>query len=290
MNSRLRCAALKEQEGLRDLSLLPDLVDDLVYLDGDELEGAPEAAVLCAVWLFEAPEAASNLLRARGRKGLPTILVPRFKAGDLAPIIGAPSAVMVHAADFDTVEWQDGMAYRVPGVCVLKSALHSGKWAVASGLGIVVLSFRLHAAAGPIVLCTASVGSRAPGAKREEQRRLLEQILSETDAARPCLEPTCDAEVLAGPLADLDTYFRETGDRGAAVLLALIACRGDRKADVVGMARQSLGITLDPDEAVKMLTLLPEVSPEDLSDSLRKHGWSAYLKRVEEMLRTGELI
>lgn len=288
MNDRIRCAALKNQKGLRDLSLLPELAEDVVYLDPDDLTGAPEAAVLCAVWLFEDPGAASNVLKARSRNGLPTILLPRYKAGDLASVIGAPSAVVVHATDFDNVEWQDGVAYGVPGVCVLKSALHSGKWAVASGLGIVVLSFRPHAAAGPIVLCTASVGGRAPGARREDQRRLFEHILAEANAARPCRQPTCNTADQLGPVADMDTYFAQTSDRGAAVLLALIACGGDRKANLSDTARQVLGISLDPGEAAKMLALLPEASVDDLSESLRKHGWSAFLKRIEGMVRTGE--
>lgn len=288
MDNGMRCCALKNQKEFRDLSLLSELAENVTWLDSDELGKAPEAAVICAIWLSEAPEEASSLLTARSRKELPTVLLPRYKAGDLSSVIGAPSAVVVHAADFETVEWQDGVAYRVPGVCVLKSALHAGKWAIASGLGVVVLSFRSHAAAGPIVLCTASVAGRAPGVRREEQRRLFERILSEADAARPCLEPPCDAEVPPGPAADLDACFRETDNRGAAVLLALIACGGDRQADLSGTARQILGISLDPDEALKMLARLPEASADELSEGLRKHGWLPYLKRVEGMLRTGD--
>src|SRR5262245_14615564 len=112
----LRCAALQNQRSGRDLAQLPELVDEVIWVAETDAENAAEPVVVSALWVADNIERGRNLLRSRSNAGRATVLVPRFKGGDLATLLGAPSAVEVRAGNFDGVSWEDGQQYGVPGV------------------------------------------------------------------------------------------------------------------------------------------------------------------------------
>ncbi len=286
----MRCASLESQRNFRDLAQLPRLIDEVMWLGMEDLACTSEPVILCGIWLSECAEAAAGFLHARSHKGLSTIVVPRFKAGDLSAILGAPSGIEVHAADFDTVDWEDGRQYAVSGVCYLKTSLHAGRWAVATGLGPVVLSYRPHSAAGQIVLCTASITGRPPGVDRKEQYRLLERILRDVQSSQSSAGQMDSSPRRQVSLLDLVTFLQETGERGASLLLTLFACNGDREADISEVAARVLGLVLSTREVEAGLKRLQEASPEELSAALRKYGWGAHLRRIEQLLREGNAI
>jgi hypothetical protein len=285
----MRCVALESQKSLRDLAQLPRLVEEVVWLGMDELTSASEPAVICGIFLSEDEVSAANLIRTRSQKGFATILTPRFKASDLAPLLGAPAGIELKPADFDTVHWEDGAHYSVSGVCHLQTALHAGRWATATGLGPVVLAYRPRSAAGPIVICTALVAGRPLGVDRNEQRRLLQRILAVTESVLPTraqIDEKSEGSPAAAP--DLDTYLRETGEHGAALLLTILACNGDRESDLADAAGKVLGLQLNLEEIEQNLKRIPQASVADISSSLKQHGWTAYLRRVEQFLRERE--
>jgi hypothetical protein len=280
----VQCAALQKHRSGRDLVQLSELVDEVLWINEVDVEDATEPFVVSALWLTDNADRGRHLLRSRSDAGRATILVPRFKGGDLAPLLGTPCAVEVRAGDFDGVSWEDGQQYGVPGVASFRTALHAGRWGLATGVGPVVLCFRGHTTAGPIILCTAALTSRPPGVPLREQRRLISRILSEIDthAKRPGQNRQAVGKL--EPARDLDTYLEEEGAVGAAVLLTLIACNGDRNADLTTVAREILGTGLQREDSERVLCRLPEASVEAMALALRSFGWGAHLRQVELMM------
>jgi hypothetical protein len=284
----VRCAALQNHRSGRDLAQLSELVDEVIWVDEVDVEDTTEPVVVSALWVMDNADRGRHLLRSRSDAGRATVLVPRFKGGDLAPLLGAPCAVEVRAGDFDGVCWDDGQQYGVPGVASFRTALHAGRWALAIGVGPVVLCFRAHTTAGPIVLCTAAATSRPPGVALQEQRRLISRILSEVGAHS--MPPVPNGEV-AGPLEpaqDLDAYLEEEGAAGTAVLLTLIACNGNRDADLTTVAREILGTALQREVIERILCRLPGASIEAMAMALRSFGWGAHLRQVQRVMAQKE--
>lgn len=284
----VRCAALQSQQSGRDLAQLEELGGQVDWIADSAAADVRQPLILPGLWISDNPDRSREVLRCRSAAGRVTLLVPRWRAGDIAPVIGASSSIEVHPSNFDGVAWEDGQPYAVAGVSSLRTVLHAGKWAVATGVGTVLLCFRPHMTAGPIVICTAAVAGRPPGVRFEEQRRLLARILTEAEKLvvsfgqkKPEMHPT-------EPAPDLETYLRDEGPAGAAMLLALIACKANKAADLASSVKARLGIELEPVELQRVLSRLPEASTPEMAVALKASGWGAHLRRVEQAIAAAE--
>jgi len=283
-----RCAALQSQRSGRDLAQLEELVGQVDWIADPAAADVAHPLILSGMWASDNQERSREVLRRRSAAGRVTVLVPRWRAGDIAPIVGAPSSIEVRASNFDGVAWEDGQQYAVSGVSSLRTALRAGKWAVATGVGTVLLCFRPHMTAGPIVICTAAVAGRPSGVRLEEQRRLLEWILKEAESLASQRSPKQPEARTNKPAADVATFLREEGPTGAVLLLALLACKGDKAGDLAGSARSRLGVDLEPGELQRVLIRLPETSRPEMATALRAFGWGAHLRRVEQAMAATE--
>jgi hypothetical protein len=90
------------------------------------------------------------------------------------------------------------------------------------------------------------------------------------------------------PAQDLDTYLHKEGAVGATVLLALIACNGDRNADLVTVAKGILGTALQKEITETILRRLPQASIQAMTTALRSFGWGAHLRQVERVMAQKE--
>lgn len=165
----------------------------------------------------------------------------------------------------------------MPGVAVLETSLHAGKWAVATGLGTAVLAWRPHAGAGAVVLCTAALTGRPLGVEREQQRLLLTRILSE--AASGTAAPRRDESAAAG-LVPLGTFLDEEAEEGAALLLAWLVAGAEEAEAIRSAAQQLLGLELQKPEVERMLARLVMPGVEEARAELRRRGWGPHLRRL----------
>jgi hypothetical protein len=133
----MRCAALAGQQNIRDLQLLPEFAE-VVWLDTTELIKTDAPAVICGLWVSQAPAEARELLRARSSGGHATLLVPRFRGGDLGPILGATSAVVIHPGEANSITWRDEETYEVSAVSCIDTPLTSERWATAANRAAVL--------------------------------------------------------------------------------------------------------------------------------------------------------
>jgi len=288
-------SALKSQKHLRDLVQLTSLADEVLWLDPEDLSKSTDTVVISGIWLAEYADAQA-FLKSRSEAGLSTLVVPRFAAGDLAYVIGSPSAFEIKAADFSTIVWEDGTEYEVSGVSFFKTSMHAGCLAKAKNLGPSIFYYRSHAVAGPVVLCSAAVTGRPIGIKRATQKKLLLRIDREIRILSPELPKTKKNYSLqfvsisdcADPLLGLDTFLKETGEHGAALLLSLYACRGEKPLRLSQTAKEMLGILLQDKMIEESLPKIPETSKEALSDVLTRFGWGAFLRRVDRLKNTRE--
>ncbi|OJH38237.1 hypothetical protein [Cystobacter ferrugineus] len=285
----VRCAALQNQQFGRDLAQLEELADQVDWIADSAAADVMQPLILSGLWVSDNPDRSREMLRRRSAAGRVSLLVPRWRAGDIAPLVGASSSIEVRASNFDGVAWEDGQQYDVSGVSSLRTVLHVGRWAVATGVGTVLLCFRPHMTAGPIVICTASVAGRPSGVQVEAQRRLLMRILMEAEKLTgPSDHPKKPETRPTEPAPDLATYLRDEGPVGAALLLALIACKGNKAADLASSAKAHLGIALKPVELQRVLNRLPETSTPEIAAALKASGWGAHLRRVEQAMAATE--
>lgn len=282
-----RCAALESQKSGRDFAQLEELAGQVDWIADSSAADVAYPLVLSGMWVSDNKERSREVLRRRSGAGRVTLLVPRWRAGDIAPLVGATSSIEVRANNFDGVAWEDGQQYAVSGVSSVRTALHAGRWAVATGVGTTLLCFRPHMTAAPIVICTAAVAGRPSGVRLEEQRRLFERILTEAEALgsphpnEPEMRPK-------EPATDLSTFLSEEGPIGASLLMALLSCQGDRAADLAGSAKSHLGIELEPGVLQRVLARLPEASRREMAVALRASGWGPHLRRVEQAMAAME--
>lgn len=280
----MHCTALTIQKSLRDLATLPALVDEITWVETERAEDELNPLVVCALWLWEQPEVAKEILHVRSQSGRMTLVVPRFRAGDLSQVLKSPTTLIVKASEFQNIDWE-GRQYKVSGTSIFESALHAGKWATSLGVGTTVLGYRSHAAAAPIVLCSAAVTGRPLGVQIEEQRALLEKIFETATAQSPARTTEASSEVKsAGRAQSLDTFLEDEGGLGAAFLMMRLAA-GQAKGEMNEVARDTLGIQLTPDQFTHLEERIPEVTDESIEEALRQHGWSAYLRRIEALAR-----
>jgi hypothetical protein len=217
-------------------------------------------AVVVGMWLYESPAESKKLLSARVASGLTTILVPRFKAGDLHSFIKAPSSVQLTIGEFNEFQWQDGTACAVPGQTIIKTKLHNGQWGGIAGLGSTVLGFREHEAPGWIVICTAAVSSRQFGVEMQSQRALLEQIMSQTQDACSVTQSVQINEsttVLPVPAQQL---LASDDTNAAAIVLAIAISNGKRDMPSVSRSLSRIGFDVSEDAIEQTLARLTRVN------------------------------
>jgi hypothetical protein len=291
----MRFSALKSQEHLRDLVQLTSLAAEVFWLDLEDLVKTAHTAVISGIWLSEY-EGAQTFLKSRSGAGLSTLIVPRFAAGDLAHVIGSPTALKIVAADFNTILWEDGTESEVSGVSFFRTSMHAGRLATAKNLGPAIFYYRSHAAAGPVVLCSAAVTGSPIGIKRKAQKKLLSRIIREIKALEPdspktkkkCQLPYDSASDCKDPLSELESFLNESGEQGAALLLALYVCNGERHSRLAQTAKKMLGINIQETMINESLPNIPETSTDVMSEALTRFGWGAFLRRVDRLKENRE--
>jgi hypothetical protein len=273
------CVALESQRALRDLAQLPRIVEGLTWVGEADLAHDPRPAVLVGLWLKESAEAAT-VLKRRSDAGAMTILVPRFKAGDLAAVLGAPTSIRVQRFEFQHVTWDDQRTFRVPGVTVIRTSLHSGHWAHTQQ-ELVVLGYSAHQGSAPAVLCMAGLCSRPFGVEVNEQKALLGAIFSKYRVQRLVKAPFTPEVQLAESAED---FVRNHGPLAVPMLLAFAATNGSRKAQDLVTAGWTLGFRLNPVEVAEQLAGLPEVSVDDVTTALTVSGYGGFVRRVKRIM------
>ena len=282
----MRIAALEQQRTLRDLAGLSRLCDDIVWHEATALSQVADPAIIVGLWLSEEPGQAMKFIAARSKAGFTTIIVPRFKAGDLRAVIKAPSAVKLKLGEYDAFQWDDDSGVEVPGQTVIETTLHAGQWGAIAGLGVTVLAYRPHEGAGWIVLCTAGVTSRRFNVNVEAQRLLISRIIERTSESAPSLPNLVPTESLrvAGSFEEL----LAGGDANApVVMLAVTLAEGRRELSVVANTLKRMGFDRSNEAIEKILLRMPDQSIDELANALRKYGWSAYLRRGRTALAEG---
>ncbi len=273
------CVALESQKALRDLAQLPRLIDDLAWVGETDLAGDPRPAVVVGLWLNESAEAAT-VLKRRGGAGAMTILVPRFKAGDFAAVLGAPTPVKVQRHEFQQVTWDNQRIFGVPGVTVIRTSLHAGHWAHAQQ-ELAILGYCVHQGSAPVVLCMAGLCSRLFGVEMAEQRSLLDAILSKHCVERPAEVPATQ-ELRTAESAE--HFVLKHGAPAVPMLLAFTATRGSRNAQDLITAGWKLGFQLKFDEVAAQLAGLPEVSVDEVTTALAANGYGGFVRRAKRIM------
>jgi hypothetical protein len=276
----IRCAALRAQQTLRDLGALMALAEQVDWIDHDQAAGVAEPLIVCGLWLAQQAADASKVLRTRSHAGRTTLVVPRFQAGNLAPVLQAPADIEIVSGEYRTLLW-DEQPYAVPGVSVFQTTLHAGKWATAAGLGTALLAYRPHAGAGAVVLCSAAVTGRPLGVDREAQRSLLQRILVEAAAGIAAAEEIASREDTARPAENATAFLEQEREPGAAVLLACIASSSREVSAVRTAARDLLSLDLEQGEVERLLARLPPLGATALRQALTETGWGPFLRRVD---------
>jgi hypothetical protein len=150
-----------------------------------------------------------------------------------------------------------------------------------------VFAYRLHEAAGYIVLCTASLTSRQPGVKVTEQRRLLDRLLAAVQAGAS-IKPTAPATSVLAPIATV-TDFLATGDRDhAAVALLVAVCDGRRDPHMLAQMARRMGFDISIETLSTVVARMPDVPLDEIAAVLAKCGWSAHLRRSRQLLADGD--
>lgn len=283
----IKIAALEPQRSMRELAGLPRICDELEWCSTEQLAIARNPAVVVGMWLYESPAESKKLLSARAASGLTTILVPRFKAGDLHSFIKAPSSVQLTIGEFNEFQWQDGTACAVPGQTIIKTKLHNGQWGGIAGLGSTVLGFREHEASGWIVICTAAVSSRQFGVEMHSQRALLEQIMSQTQDACSVTQSVQINELTTVSPVPAQQLLASDDTNAAAIVLAIAIGNGKRDMQSVSRSLSRIGFDVTDDAIEQTLAHLTVESVDAMESALKRYGWGAHLRRGRAVLANG---
>lgn len=278
----MRCIALEHQKKLRDLIQLPKLIEELSWIEVEQSSTAPDPLILCALWLWESPEQARIVLKQRSNAGLITLIVPRFKTGNLQQWFPVASAVEIRSGEFNQVDWKDGQIFQVPGVVYFDTALHQGRWGVALGKGTSIFCFRSHASAGPVIFCTAALTGRPLQVSLQEQKALFQKIWEESQKGvkAPPVEHGID-NTEAEEERSIEALLEKGGSDYAMLLLALIAAEGEGERDLITIAKE-YRMQLNPVFIEKHMKHFPETPMADIKQLLKKKGWGAFLRRIEK--------
>ncbi|MDM4018180.1 hypothetical protein [Roseiconus lacunae] len=282
----MRIAALEEQKSLRDLAGLTRLCDDVAWCDSQTLASTTEPAVIVGLWLFDQAGPARKLIDARAEAGLTTIIVPRFKTGDLKVVLKTPTSVRLKAGEYDEFQWDDDTGVNVGGQTLIDSSLHKGQWGSVAGMGETVLAFRAHEAAGWTVLCTAAVTSKKFGVDVEAQRWLLTEIVNRTAESSPA-PASAPNEDNVQPVASVDELLAGNNEQAPAVVLAVALNDGNREVEIVSNTLSRIGFELSDDDIQSTLSRMADHTTDELEWALRQSGFGAYLRRGRSVLAEG---
>jgi hypothetical protein len=271
-------AALESQREVREIAGLERLGWAVRWLDRDAAIATSLPFVVTGALAVEAPELLRSVLIERMRAGRHSLLVPRFRPGDLASVLDAPAAVEVLTGETTELTWQ-GEAFRVPGSVLFRTKLHANRWAVVDGRGAQVLAYQPTTARGRVVLCAASVTTARPGARADDQQRLLAALL-QACIGEPEPEATPTMPPAAGPLSATELLATDA-DTGPGLLLALLsgAPRDDAKA-IVEQARRMCGTQLEAEKVTALIGRLT-TTPEEIEGALRQAGWTTFVRRCK---------
>jgi hypothetical protein len=283
----MRIVALEEQKTLRDLAGLARLCDEVIWCDVDNLATSMDPALIVGLWLFDESGPARKLIEARSDAGLTTVIVPRFKAGDLRVVLNAPTAVRMKAGEYEVFQWDDDTGVNVGGQTLIETTLHKGQWGAVAGMGGTVLAYRAHEAAGWIVLCTAALTSKKFGVDVEAQRWLLGEIIKRTSESAPV--PM--SEKRPGDVRPVESVTELLGGSDAkapAVVLAMALNDGDRGVEAVSKTLSRIGFELSTVDIERTLSRMPDETTSELERALRQAGWGAHLRRGRSVLAEGD--
>lgn len=282
----MRIAALDEQKSLRDLAGLPRSCDEVAWCDVETLSTTADPALIVGLWLFDNPGPARKLIEARSEAGLTTMIVPRFKTGDLRVVLRTPTSVRLKPGEYDAFQWDDDTAVNVSGQTLVETTLHKGQWGTVAGMGVAVLAYRAHEAAGWIVLCTAGVTSKKFGVDVEAQRWLLGEILKRTSESAP-VRMSNGSQPTIQVAASVDELLVGGDVNAPAVVLAVALNEGGRDVETVSSTLRRMGFELSADDIEPILASLPDQETGELERALRQCGWGAYLRRGRSVLAEG---
>ena len=282
----MRIAALEEQKSLRDLAGLTRLCDDVAWCDNQTLASTTDPAVIVGLWLFDQPGPARKLIDARSEAGLTTIIVPRFKTGDLKVVLKAPTSVRLKVGEYDEFQWDDDTGVNVGGQTLIETTLHKGQWGSVAGMGETVLAFRAHEAAGWKVLCTAAVTSKKFGMDVEAQRWLLTEIVKRTSETAPA-SSIAPEQAIVQPVASVAELLDGSNQHAPAIVLAVALADGERDPEAVASTLSRIGFELSADDIQSTLLRMPDQTTDELERALRQSGWGAYLRRGRSVLAQG---
>jgi len=285
----MQIIALNSQRTLRDLSALAGLCDGVTWLDEAEMAQSSDPAVIVGAWLMESPGEAKRLISARCDAGAATIVVPRWKPGNVSRVIAAPSDVNVIFHEFDHFDVDrhigaDVSTAALPGQSVIKTPLHNGRWGNVKA-GATILAYRPSEGSGAVVLCTAALTSQRFGVDGDLQRSLLTKLIGRATGDKPRRARGAAVAVENVVLPKTVGDFLRLGDSHAAVTLAAIVAGETSDPDRIARALEMLGMELKDDELQKALRLFPSASVDDMESALKEYGWSAYLRLARQAIR-----
>lgn len=269
----MKVVAPTSQRTLRDLALL-DSQAEVTWLDSDGLAMARDPLV-CSAQMLSEPTAA-GLLTRRMDAGLPTLLVPRFQAGDLTALLGSGQPIRIGPGEAETTQWHDGTSYPVPARAAIVTAIGHGRWLAHRDL-CAGLAWRRTAALGTVVLCTAACCQRHPSIPQDAQRalllRLVEAVLDQTR-----LPPQGVTALTVERYADADAFLSAEGPDAAALLLARCI---DPTADSAVAIAQYLHCEVAADRLEQLQSRCPVGDAAQITPALRRHGWGAHLRTAK---------
>jgi hypothetical protein len=270
-------AALETQREAREIAGLERLGHAVEWVNPEAAVATPLPLVATGALALDAPGLLKPVLLARMRLGRHSLLLPRFRPGDLANVLNAPSAIEVLTSETAELTWQ-GDAYRVPGSVLFRTNLHANRWAAVDGRGAQMLAYQPTTAHGQVVLCAASVTTPRPGARSEDQRRLLGALI-EVCTSHPGDEETESRPTPIGPISAA-ALLKNHADLGPPLLLALLGgAAPEDAAGIVETARRLCGVRLVP-EMVAAVGARLTTTREEIETALNQAGWTAFVRRV----------
>jgi hypothetical protein len=272
-------AAFETQREAREIAGVERLGHAVEWVNPDLAVATPLPLVATGALALDAPGLLKPVLLARMRLGRHSLLLPRFRPGDLAQVLNAPSMIEVLASETMELTWQ-GDPYRVPGSVLFRTKLHAKRWAAVDGRGAQLLAYQPTTAHGQVVLCAASVTTPRPGARSEDQRRLLGALI-DACTSHPDDEEAENRSAPIGPLSAA-ALLKNHADLGPPLLLALLGGAAPQDAPgIVETARRMCGVRLAPDKVAAVAAQLTGTR-EEIEAALSQAGWTAFVRRVRQ--------
>jgi hypothetical protein len=279
MSTTPSCVALTTDRKNPDLNMLPDVVGAVDWIPEESASQAQVPLVITGDWAVNHAERAAQLFASRSSRGIHTIVVPKFKPSPWTKMLAAPTKVEAVAGEFRSFEWQ-AVHHAVPGFVVFRSSLHAAKWGESPGLGTVVLGYRPHLSAGVIVLCSAVLTAKVLGLSLSAQQILYRSIVDAISVPIRNDSQSIESEPVELP-STLDEFMAQEKELGAAFLFGRLLSANDSAESVSSAVKAELSVILDSAAILRMSGRLPKSTRMEMRTTLQKHGWGAYLRRLQ---------